>query len=517
VLFSYLLFSSASLESSLAASPNDGNANAEWEVAAESATANNDSDASDDLVKQIINNPGLDANQILSSGNDDDEEAPPKKKLKKTTNKKTAPITSKKVKKATAAKKRKASSSKARKASPSNAGPSPVAAAAAIAAASAAPQPTPPNPTQPGRASKGSATSMESLTSTARKKGSTGSEEAKPRIRVGHRVKVVQHDLYHMPMVMKNLDIQKVLEGQERNRNYYGTVVEGKGNSMWVVTFDALPGGLKVINCLRNKIKLMSANEEEAEFDHTVENLFTLQEKKKKQKNPAEESSAAFCSMGDETISSSTTFCHDYGKGKEDFVKWTILPDSEQITEDPMPPPDEPKFTEMMDDVPWSADAKEMDYNDTFFKVFFPSIEGHGEILNKWAHHADNAKWKTTVENNNINFHTPDHPLGPDWKIRLCYTLMIAACSSVETGIEDLFKRGESDTWIPYPDFGQWIDRTDASLGSLQAQQAFEKEAPATYYQGRSKRQGKKIQCTDLQVASHSSNKRQEDTASQSR
>jgi len=230
---------------------------------------------------------------------------------------------------------------------------------------------------------------------------------------------------------------------------------------MWVVTFDALPDGLKVINCLRNKIKLVSANEEEAEFDHTVENLFTLQEKKKKQKNPAEESSAAFCSMGDETISSSTTFCHEYGKGKEDFVKWTILPDSEQITEDPMPPPDEPKFTEMMDDVPWSADAKEMDYNDTFFKVFFPSIEGHGEILNKWAHHADNAKWKTTVENSNINFHTPDHPLGPDWKIRLCYTLMIAACSSVETGIEDLFKRGESDTWIPYPDFGQWIDRTE--------------------------------------------------------
>ena len=57
-----------------------------------------------------------------------------------------------------------------------------------------------------------------------------------------------------------------------------------------------------------------------------------------------------------------------------------------------------------------------------------------------------------------IKFHDEEAD-DPDWKVRVCYTLLIAAASEVEVGVENLWKSGKSGGRHSYPDFGRYISR----------------------------------------------------------
>jgi hypothetical protein len=48
------------------------------------------------------------------------------------------------------------------------------------------------------------------------------------------------------------------------------------------------------------------------------------------------------------------------------------------------------------------------------------------------------------VKHDRIVFHDPDDH-NPDWQVRQCYTLLIAAASEIENGVENLWKRGPAD------------------------------------------------------------------------
>jgi len=55
-----------------------------------------------------------------------------------------------------------------------------------------------------------------------------------------------------------------------------------------------------------------------------------------------------------------------------------------------------------------------------------------------------------------IQFHD-EADLDPDWKVKQCYVLLIAAATEMENGIENLWKCGKLQNHRWYPDFGRFM------------------------------------------------------------
>ena len=54
--------------------------------------------------------------------------------------------------------------------------------------------------------------------------------------------------------------------------------------------------------------------------------------------------------------------------------------------------------------------------------------------------------------------HDPDAD-DPDWMVKKAYTIMIAAVSEIETGVENLWKRGRSSGRKEFPNFGKYTKK----------------------------------------------------------
>jgi hypothetical protein len=57
-----------------------------------------------------------------------------------------------------------------------------------------------------------------------------------------------------------------------------------------------------------------------------------------------------------------------------------------------------------------------------------------------------------------IKFHD-EADADPDWKVKQCYTLVIAAATEIENGISNLWKKGPSGGRHDFPDFGRYMPR----------------------------------------------------------
>ncbi|KAL7525905.1 hypothetical protein ACHAXR_002386, partial [Thalassiosira sp. AJA248-18] len=66
--------------------------------------------------------------------------------------------------------------------------------------------------------------------------------------------------------------------------------------------------------------------------------------------------------------------------------------------------------------------------------------------------------YHSTVVSDKITFHRPDDD-DPDSLLKLCITLMIASSLEVDNGVENLWKRGDSDGWKEHANFGQYIPK----------------------------------------------------------
>ena len=65
-------------------------------------------------------------------------------------------------------------------------------------------------------------------------------------------------------------------------------------------------------------------------------------------------------------------------------------------------------------------------------------------------HSSKNSPYYLTVTNDKIKVHYEDAD-DPDWKVKRAYTIMIAAVSEVEVGVENLWRRGKSNGRREYP------------------------------------------------------------------
>ena len=140
----------------------------------------------------------------------------------------------------------------------------------------------------------------------------------------------------------------------------------------------------------------------------------------------------------------------EYGENPGEFLDWEILgpTEYENICEDWEPP------TQSRVVKPGFNFEKAFDYN--FFKHVFPTVVGHGKIIDKFL--ADSrATYHATVSGHKIKFHDPDDPNDPDWMVKQGYLLLIAAASEMENGVENLWKAGMRKMRRPYPDFGRYM------------------------------------------------------------
>ena len=174
-----------------------------------------------------------------------------------------------------------------------------------------------------------------------------------------------------------------------------------------------------------------------------------------RKKNPWIESQEDFLSLPDDVRASSKTFEHFYGTKPDEKIVWKILMDNEQITTDAMGEHNDEIYHPIKLDIPWSSMHKDVDYNLTFFKYFFPSLKGKAKLMDEYLGDRRCSMY-TSVLNDKIRFYDPDRE-DPDALVRLCVTIIIIGALEVHNGIENLWKSGEAYGLKKYPNFGQYI------------------------------------------------------------
>ena len=125
--------------------------------------------------------------------------------------------------------------------------------------------------------------------------------------------------------------------------------------------------------------------------------------------------------------------------------------DTEYITDNnkiDLPHNDE---VDMLKDIDWS------NLNETFFGAVFPSIVGHGKIIDEFFSDP-RAECHRTCLHEKIKFDDPNDE-DRDWRVKRCYTLLIAAAGELERGVDNLWKKGLSHGRRQYPDFGRYVPK----------------------------------------------------------
>ena len=96
--------------------------------------------------------------------------------------------------------------------------------------------------------------------------------------------------------------------------------------------------------------------------------------------------------------------------------------------------------------------------NDSLFNTIFPSVEGCAKKIDEYLKD-ERAEYYHTSVNELIKFHDIDAD-DPDWLVKRCYTLLIAAISEMGCGIEKFWKRKKYNGRHSYPYCGQYVPIT---------------------------------------------------------
>jgi hypothetical protein len=193
----------------------------------------------------------------------------------------------------------------------------------------------------------------------------------------------------------------------------------------------------------------------------------------------------------------SEIYIFKYGQEDDDKIHWTILSDSQQVTECPMEAgeavasrQDDPStcYPFMKVDIPWKAKPEDVDYNSILFEHFFPSVKGEhlmqsgklkatstllshdflfsssqgkAKVLDEFLgqvskNSLQSNPWKNEVEKHNIQFHCEVNE-DPDELLKICLTLMVTATFEVHRGIANLWKDEPSSGMKSYPNYAKYI------------------------------------------------------------
>jgi hypothetical protein len=241
-----------------------------------------------------------------------------------------------------------------------------------------------------------------------------------------------------------------VLKGLLPGVHLFDTVKGGSGKKGYNIEFNLFLHDERDITVTCKQLRLVPIGAEEKEFKYDLESSNDDDANGNLRKLSLEQESIwKFKDLSKDVPEKATVFNFAYGKEEEEEkIVWDILPDGKHVMDLPFEPLMEAKY---LKDITWKTE-EEKDYNRVFFDHFFPSINNHSKIIDEYLSDP-HAKWHNTTHDCWIKFHDLDDD-DPDWKVHICYTLIIAAASEVANGVENLWKKGQSGDQHNYPDFG---------------------------------------------------------------
>ena len=290
---------------------------------------------------------------------------------------------------------------------------------------------------------------------TARNTASKEKKKKRANCKKGSRVKVRRDNLFH---ILKGEAQKTDIAKYGNSRNFYGVITSGNGKQGYQIKFDDLPAGNQEVYVRRrNIITVVEIGEEEVECDHSNADLSVIKRSTAKDKEAQAKCINDFCVKEEADILAATKFkmnyFKEYGDPETDFIEWDIVPDTESVDWDEVDLTGETEWRKKI-----AVDHKS-NLNNIFFEHFFPCVTGHAKLIDEY-HSSRNSPYYSTVKNDKIKFHDPDAD-DPDWKVKKAYTIMIAAVSEIETGVENLWKRGRSTGRKEYPNFGRYMKKNE--------------------------------------------------------
>jgi len=248
-------------------------------------------------------------------------------------------------------------------------------------------------------------------------------------------------------------DAQKdTISHEPDNFRLFGTVASGNAKGGYAVNFDCFPAGHKTLIALERKcLKVLDPGAEEVQRTDDADDFAEISKEKKI--GPAKESANKFKEQEEEDIAKASFFEYAYGKEPGEFIKWEILPDGVNITEAENPYKHQDEL-HLKKDIDYKDETQ---YDNIFFEDFFPDITGHAERMDKFYNNVE-ASFYATYRNDKIKFHNPEAD-DPDWIVKQCYMLMIAAITEADCGIDNLWRQGQSYGRHSYANFGQYIPK----------------------------------------------------------
>jgi hypothetical protein len=278
---------------------------------------------------------------------------------------------------------------------------------------------------EPGYNERGSVSAITSARKSKYKKKSTGntssrhaSKSKKHQIAQGKRVYVERRAVKYLLDVGSEAFQLIELYPSDKFRFFGVCLGKAPNSKLYKVRLDLLPSNDNEIVLARKDIEVLGKGEEELpylpstrETDEMIEECAQVvppTQGRQKTVDYVKESYDYFSSLSLEMQAIARSFTFKYGKEDENKIEWRILSEAEQITVCPMEgKSDDEVFHE---DIPWSSDPNEVDYNTVLFEKFFPSLKGKAKLLDEFLRRdSKNPRqenpWKRRVEKDNILFH----------------------------------------------------------------------------------------------------------------
>ena len=270
-----------------------------------------------------------------------------------------------------------------------------------------------------------------------------------PMIKAGVRIHSTREQL--LSFLKQGDPAYDIVKSVAKGFRFYGEVQRGDSRKGWYhIQYDLFPAGGNSLRLPRGSCQTLRRGEDEPQYDpkhdkveQAIDDLELLapeadfdlvlsdsdcdddtagvgdeheQTKNKKGKRKKSRkilSLESFLNLSDDGVLQATSFNHYYGEGDAMFIKWDILQEGEEITQDAMQH-SVADTSPFLVDIPWKPETSAVDYFDTFFKHFFPSLEGKAALLDEYLSNPECTGHRAYYVVAKVRFHQPDRP-DPDY------------------------------------------------------------------------------------------------------
>jgi len=291
---------------------------------------------------------------------------------------------------------------------------------------------------------------------TSAKKEAPKKKKSMKYMQIGSRVKLMRMYLIHR---LKTPEQRACAPPSLRNNAwFYGTIKSGSGRSRFTVKFDALPLKQQEIAGIDRVQLKLHKDKEELLYDPQAEEEYELEKRfnEEKAKSPENLSVKKFLEKSNEEIKEATSFT--YHLDKNDLSKkidWKIHANREFINDCPiyekLKEKTKPQFKKQID--------RKKSIADNFFDLVLFDLKGTAKILDKYLNDT-RCSMHLTYVGDKIKFHDETNE-DPDWKIKRCILVLIAAAGENEKGVEALWASGKGEGRKLKPDFGKYVAQNE--------------------------------------------------------